>query len=48
VSGLIALWPRDHRGLSGLLSGLGLADTRTAEVETSLAAKDLPVAEERR
>lgn len=48
VSGLIALWPRDHRGLSGLLSGLGLADTRVTTGGTNLAAEDHPVAEERR
>ncbi|TDP97334.1 glycopeptide antibiotics resistance protein [Labedaea rhizosphaerae] len=48
VSGLVALWPKDHRGLSGLLSGLGLVDTRVTEAGTSLAAKDHPVAEERR
>lgn len=51
VSGLIALWPREHRGLSGVLSGLWLADTRAAPGGTNLAREDHlspPVAEERR
>jgi hypothetical protein len=53
VSGLIALWPQDHRGLSGLLSGVWLADTRVALSATNLAEDhpsrpNIPVAEEQR